>query len=64
MEELKPCPFCGGKARLLVNDGVKVICSKCYIGTMSMTDVMWQESNAVETVVAAWNRRDDNESAM
>lgn len=23
MEELKPCPFCGGKAWLLVNDGVK-----------------------------------------
>ena len=60
MEELKPCPFCGGEARLLVNDGVKVICSKCYVGTMSMKDVMWQESNAVETVVAAWNRRADN----
>ena len=60
MEELKPCPFCGGKARLLVNDGVRVICSKCYVGTMIMTDVMWQESNAVETVVAAWNRRIDN----
>lgn len=60
MEELKPCPFCGGKARLLVNDGVRVICSKCYVGTINMTDVMWQESNAVETVVATWNRRADN----
>jgi hypothetical protein len=60
MEELKPCPFCGGKARLLVNDGVREICSKCYVGTMNMTDVMWQESNAVETVVATWNRRTDN----
>lgn len=61
MEELKPCPFCGGKARLLVNDGVRVICSKCYVGTINMTDVMWQESNAVETVVATWNRRADND---
>lgn len=60
MEELKPCPFCGGKARLLVNDGVRVICSKCYIGTMIMKDGMWQESNAIEMVVAAWNRRADN----
>ena len=60
MEELKPCPFCGGEARLLVNDGVRVICSKCYVGTINMTDVMWQESNAVETVVATWNRRTDN----
>ena len=61
MIELKPCPFCGGKARLFVNDGVRVICSKCYVGTMIMTDVMWQESNAVETVVATWNRRTDND---
>lgn len=60
MEELKPCPFCGGRARLLVYDGVKVICSKCYIGTMIMKDVMWQESSAIETVVAAWNRRVNN----
>jgi hypothetical protein len=57
MENLKPFPFCGGKARLLVNDGVRVICCKCYIGTMIMKDVMWQESNAVETVIDAWNRR-------
>lgn len=61
MEELKPCPFCGGNARLLVNDGVRVICCKCYIGTMIMKDVMWQESNAVETVIDAWNRRYNNE---
>lgn len=60
MIELKPCPFCGGKARLLVNDGVRVICSKCYAGTMILTDDVVCETNAVETVVDAWNRRADN----
>lgn len=60
MIELKPCPFCGGKARLLVNDGVRVICSKCYVGTMILTDDVVRETNAVEMVVEAWNRRADN----
>lgn len=60
MVELKRCPFCGGKARLFVGDGVRVICAKCYAGTMILTDNMECESNAVETVVEAWNRRVDN----
>lgn len=28
-EELKPCPFCGGKAVIHVGDGVRVICTVC-----------------------------------
>ena len=59
MTELKPCPFCGGKARLFVGNGVRVICSKCYAGTRILTDNMEYESNAVEMVVEAWNRRAD-----
>lgn len=60
MFELKSCPFCGGKARLFVSDGVRVICSKCYASTQIMSDEIECDSNAVETVVEAWNRRADN----
>lgn len=60
MIELKPCPFCGGKARLFVGDGVRVICSKCYAGTMIQRDSVESESNSVKTVVEAWNRRAKN----
>ena len=60
MFDLKPCPFCGGKSRLFVSGDVRVICSKCHASTMILTDNMEYESNAVETVVEAWNRRADN----
>ena len=60
MIELKSCPFCGGKARLFVNGGVRVICPKCYASTRILTDEMEYESNAVETVIEAWNRRADH----
>ncbi len=60
MTDLKPCPFCGGKARLFVSDGVRVICSKCYVSTRIMSDKIEYDSSAVETVVEAWNRRVDN----
>lgn len=58
--DLKPCPFCGGIARLFANNGVRVICSKCNVGTMMLMDSIVYETNAVEMVVEAWNRRVDN----
>lgn len=57
MIELKPCPFCGGKARLFVSSGVRVLCSKCYASTMILTDDMGYSSNAVERVTEKWNKR-------
>lgn len=60
MFELKPCPFCGGRARLLVNGGVRVICTRCYVSTMVLKDELEYGSNAVESSIEAWNRRADN----
>ena len=56
--ELKPCPFCGGQAELRVkmNEGVTVQCSKCDVQTRSWVD-FGHGTNAVRTVVEAWNRR-------
>lgn len=72
MEELKPYPFCGEKARLFVSDGG--VCVKCMGGfsngcgnqTGWFSDDMyidgmdgWRKTKAtaVEKAVIAWNRR-------
>ena len=60
MFELKPCPFCGGRARLFVKDGVRVVCTRCYVSTRVLRDELEYGSNAVEPSIEAWNRRADN----
>lgn len=62
-DELKPCPFCGGKAYLFVNDGVRVICPRCGAGTKVLVDAMSCKGvagNATKAVIEAWNRRVNN----
>lgn len=61
MIELKPCPFCGGKARLFVSNGVRVICHKCGATTRILVDSERVETNAVENVIKSWNRRKNND---
>lgn len=61
MEELKPCPFCGGDARVQkVNAivGVKftVCCGNCYCMGHETTYLV----NTREKAVEAWNRRADD----
>ena len=60
--KLKPCPFCGGKAKLLLksfdifNAGAYIMCEKCGARTILVTR---KPSN--KKAVELWNRRVDNE---
>jgi len=69
--ELKPCPFCGGKALLQVwNKGIRVICFDCMCSTPSFQDDAWDDNGnyydadenkvvpcALIRAVKKWNRR-------
>ena len=50
-DNLKPCPFCSGKAHLYKVDyhGYKVVCMQCLIQTGKF--------EFAENAVARWNRR-------
>ena len=52
--KLKPCPFCGGEAKMKITKygGSYVMCNKCYCRT---TD------GGYGVVQAMWNRRTGNE---
>ena len=59
--ELKPCPFCGGKARVVIKsfdvfmNGAFVICEKCG----ARTDLIETnaEYSAKDRAVEYWNKR-------
>ena len=61
MIELKSCPFCGGKARLFVCNGVRVLCTKCGVTTRILVDSERIGTSAVEDVIKAWNGRKNGE---
>lgn len=66
--ELKPCPFCGGEARLRtgVTSGLStrpiawVKCKSCEISTPALIDSHTDGVNISE-VIDMWNKRVDKE---
>ena len=64
MHDLKPCPFCGGEARIRnwVTSGVPkasraiVICQKCLASTDWFCD-KGGDAESVFDAIEAWNRR-------
>lgn len=64
--QLKKCPFCGGDAYLYVNSGgVRVRCENCECQTPTYYDgnvLTWPDKLSVDTVVAIWNRRANEDS--
>lgn len=50
-EKLKPCPFCGGKAKI---NGGSVL---CYVRCESCKARVWSCYETKEEAIAAWNQR-------
>ena len=59
-EMLKPCPFCGGEAKLETYGGTAcaVVCQSCHCGTPTVS------LNDGERAVEAWNRRAERTCRM
>ena len=60
MDELKKCPFCGGKASVFANNDVKVSCLSCGAQTDHQIDFMFLTGRCtalVKLVEDVWNRR-------
>ena len=55
--KLKPCPFCGGEAKVYIEDkAVSIGCSKCLCGTAWMNGASTTEKK-IEVAAQDWNRR-------
>jgi len=66
--KLKPCPFCGGKAKFSTYDKgildsastIQVCCEQCNASSKLFVSNLY--SCAAEDVAEVWNRRAENET--
>lgn len=62
MPELKPCPFCGGKARLIYVYQMSVVkCPKCKTLGKAFPDY-YEQGDGKGKAIEFWNRRASNDS--
>ena len=62
MEELKPCPFCGGEAKVEISLGrYSVICTNCDATILPSTTL---NNPTKDDVIANWNRRTEKQCAL
>lgn len=58
--ELKPCPFCGGKAVIHIENGACVICKECGSRTRTLIDGIVSgkpTGGAIYKIIDTWNKR-------
>ena len=64
--EIKPCPFCGGKARLIIKYSEKtesyfmrVKCYRCNAQSATYSDeaMPTDDSESKKSAIEAWNKR-------
>lgn len=56
-DEIKPCPFCGGKAKLRYSKPFSVaVCTRCNAHGKIVVD-REEEGDGKEEALSAWNRR-------
>ena len=66
MAELKPCPFCGGKAHIYRTCGyspeeiIFVGCENCEASATPKRMISFNPDDDERKAIEAWNRRADN----
>lgn len=63
MEDLKPCPFCGGEAVIRVLMGREFIRPIHRNGCLMRVDTWLIADRPINKQIKAWNRRAKNEPA-